>query len=313
MLSSRSHCSAASWAARQASAGRLSPNQTTPGRTGPPQAAQRGGSMRRPSSCSPFGAPDAAALAVAASAVRISAAVVPAAAASALAGSARLQGARQSQRGACRLPCRCSTFGLPARSCRSSTFCVITVSAGACAASLAMARCAAFGRARRACSRRHSYQPQTRSGWARKASGVARACASKRDHSPVSASRNVAMPLSAETPAPVKTTGRLLCRRACASGRGCRAASRSSRTGASGARGKVGGVMHVQPDRWFTTLPVRGHACQAAEQSPCLLQSPRAAHGHCACGVPNRGYWGQDFGNINGARADSPAAPDLGD
>ena len=143
--------------------------------------------------------------------------------------------------------------------------------------------------------------------------GVARACASKRDHSPVSASRNVAMPLSAETPAPVKTTGRLLCRRACASGRGCRAASRSSRTGASGARGKVGGVMHVQPDRWFTTLPVRGHACQAAEQSPCLLQSPRAAHGHCACGVPNRGYWGQDFGNINGARADSPAAPDLGD
>ena len=238
MLSSRSHCSAASWAARQASAGRLSRTRrrlAARDRRKRRSAAARCGGLRPV----PVRRAGRAALAVAASAVRISAAVVPAAAASALAGSARLQGARQSaQRGACRLPCRCSTFGLPARSCRSSTFCVITVSAGACAASLAMARCAAFGRARRACSRRHSYQPQTRSGWARKASGVARACASKRDHSPVSASRNVAMPLSAETPAPVKTTGRLLCRRACASGRGCRAASRSSRTGASGRVGK---------------------------------------------------------------------------
>ena len=40
----------------------------------------------------------------------------------------------------------------------------------------------------------------------RKASGVARSWALNRSHRPVNASRKVAMPLSAETPAPVKTT-----------------------------------------------------------------------------------------------------------
>src|SRR5690606_25632765 len=62
-------------------------------------------------------------------------------------------------------------------------------------------------------ARRHSYQPHTSSGSARKASGVARRWGSKRAQSPVWASRKVAIPLSAETPAPVNTTTRLACAR----------------------------------------------------------------------------------------------------
>ena len=115
------------------------------------------------------------------------------------------------QRGACRLPCRCTTWVLPARSCRSSTFCVTTVSRGTCRASSAMAWCAGLGSERSTFMRRHSYQPQTSSLSLRKASGVARSWASKRSHRPVSASRKVGILLSAETPAPVKITTCFAC------------------------------------------------------------------------------------------------------
>ncbi|MNT36719.1 hypothetical protein D3C72_1728200 [compost metagenome] len=197
MLNIRSHRCAACTAALQESAGRLSPNHTTPGRTGAEQCAQAGGAMRRPVSCSSAtSAPSDTSV-------------------------AKAYGDPQTeQRGACRLPCRCVTRGLPARSCRSSTFWVMTASSGTCRASSAMARCAALGMARRTCARRHSYQPHTISGCALNASGVASACASKRDHRPVSAPRKVAMPLSAETPAPVKTTTRRAWRSACASAGG---------------------------------------------------------------------------------------------
>lgn len=50
------------------------------------------------------------------------------------------------------------------------------------------------------------YHPQHRLGSARNASGVASCAGSNRSHSPLSASRNVGMPLSADAPAPVKTT-----------------------------------------------------------------------------------------------------------
>src|SRR5690606_4666138 len=98
------------------------------------------------------------------------------------------------------------TSRLPARSCRSSTFWVTSVSFGTRSASAAMARCAGLGCACSTFMRRHSYQPHTSAGSRRNASGVARSAGSKRSHSPVSASRKVGMPLSADTPAPVKTT-----------------------------------------------------------------------------------------------------------
>ena len=50
-----------------------------------------------------------------------------------------------------------------------------------------------------------SYQRVTSSGSRANASGVARSAGSNFDHKPVSASRNVGTPLSAETPAPVNT------------------------------------------------------------------------------------------------------------
>src|SRR5215472_4140699 len=53
--------------------------------------------------------------------------------------------------------------------------------------------------------RRHSYHPQTSLGSRRKAAGFASSVTSNFSHSPVCLSRNVGMPLSAETPAPVRT------------------------------------------------------------------------------------------------------------
>ena len=68
-----------------------------------------------------------------------------------------------------------------------------------------MARCAAFGSAARTRPRRHSYHSHTSAGSRANASGVASSSARKLRHNPPSP-RNVGMPLSAETPAPVKTT-----------------------------------------------------------------------------------------------------------
>ena len=177
MANSTSHSLAAAKAQLNSLMGKSSSNQTTPGRTEPSQWRQRGGRSRRPPSGS-----------------------------SGMPGGKMCAWPQTAQRGLCRLPCRCNTSVLPARSCKSSTFCVTTVSLGTCCAKAAMARWAGLGCARNTFMRRHSYHPQTSSSSLRKASGVARSVASKRSHRPVSASRKVGIPLSAETPAPVKTT-----------------------------------------------------------------------------------------------------------
>ncbi len=114
MANNRSHFWAASNARRNSLTGRSSPNQTTPGRTKPPQI-QTGGLDRRPPS-----------------------------------GSTGMPGGKMwawpqvAQRGECRLPWRCSTSVLPARSCRSSTFCVTMVSLGTSVAKVATAMWAGF-------------------------------------------------------------------------------------------------------------------------------------------------------------------------
>lgn len=60
---------------------------------------------------------------------------------------------------------------------------------------------------------RHSYQPQHKPGSARNASAVASFDASKFSQRPVSVSLKVGIPLSADAPAPVKTTTCLAARR----------------------------------------------------------------------------------------------------
>src|SRR5690606_1386700 len=54
--------------------------------------------------------------------------------------------------------------------------------------------------------RRHSYHPHTMAGLRLKACALASSMGSNRRQSPVSGSRKVGTPLSAETPAPVSTT-----------------------------------------------------------------------------------------------------------
>ena len=121
-------------------------------------------------------------------------------------------------------PCRRMVSRLPARWCRSSTFCVTTDSTpGRRRSNSPSARCPAFGCAARTPSRRSAYQSHTSAGSARKPSTLASCAGSKRDHSPVSASRKVAMPLSADMPAPLSTQTR--------PARAMR--SRSARTGSS--------------------------------------------------------------------------------
>src|ERR1051325_4594431 len=107
----------------------------------------------------------------------------------------------RTQRARKRLPCSSTTPADPARACKSSTFCVTTTAP----VSAAMARCAAFGSAARTRPRRHSYHSHTSAGSRANACGVAKSSARKLRHKPPSP-RNVGMPLSAETPAPVKTT-----------------------------------------------------------------------------------------------------------
>src|ERR1043165_674505 len=99
------------------------------------------------------------------------------------------------------LPCSSTTSSEPARACSASTFCVTTTASE----SAATARCAAFGSAARTRPRRISYHSHTMAGSRANASGVASSSARKLRHNPPSP-RNVGMPLSAETPAPVKTT-----------------------------------------------------------------------------------------------------------
>lgn len=82
----------------------------------------------------------------------------------------------------------------------------MTVSLVTNRASSATAKWAGFGLAASTFERRHSYHPHTNAGSLRNASAVANTAGSKRSHKPVKASRNVGMPLSAETPAPVNTT-----------------------------------------------------------------------------------------------------------
>src|SRR5690606_23966820 len=104
-------------------------------------------------------------------------------------------------------PCSSSRRRLPARRCSPSTFCVTTSTRRAPHASnAAIARCAAFGCALSTAARRSAYQRQTGAGSARNPASVASVSGSKRAHRPVSASRKVGIPLSADTPAPVKTT-----------------------------------------------------------------------------------------------------------
>ena len=106
------------------------------------------------------------------------------------------------------------TSVLPARSCKSSTFCVTKVKCGTPVSMAAIARCPALGSAFRTNARRHSYQPHTKGGSRSNASSVASSAASNFSHNPVCLSRNVGIPLSADTPAPVKTTTRVAARRA---------------------------------------------------------------------------------------------------
>src|SRR6266702_7771368 len=59
------------------------------------------------------------------------------------------------------------SFSIPARACRSSTFCVTRRNSSACFANFAIASCAAFGRALRMRCRRSPYHSQTNFGsWA---------------------------------------------------------------------------------------------------------------------------------------------------
>lgn len=108
------------------------------------------------------------------------------------------------------VPCSSITSRLPAAWCSRSTFCVMSVNLRCCfstaCCSRASARCAGFGFAAAHFSRRQSYQRVTVSGSRANASGVASWLGSYLAQSPSIASRNVGIPLSAETPAPVSTT-----------------------------------------------------------------------------------------------------------
>jgi len=78
----------------------------------------------------------------------------------------------------------------------------------------ATARCPALGCAASTSPRRHSYQPHTNAGSRSNAYGVASSAASNCSHRPVCLSRKVGIPLSADTPAPVRTVTRVAARSA---------------------------------------------------------------------------------------------------
>src|SRR5258708_24488769 len=77
-----------------------------------------------------------------------------------------------------------------------------------------IARWAGLGGALRPAARLHSYQPHTNAGSRSKAYGVASSAASNFSQRPVCLSRKVGIPLSAETPAPVRTATRVAARSA---------------------------------------------------------------------------------------------------
>src|SRR5690606_36020528 len=176
----------AAWASDQVLAGKDSPNHTTPGRTSPSQLPQRGGSNRWPVSI-----------------------VCSAGTSNPVNG--RLQ---PEQRSFISSPRRCSTRDEPARSCRSATFCVTTLSPGHLPSSSASTLCPACGWTLANCAIRYTYQPQTSDGSRWNAVGVASSSGFQRDHRLSLPPRNVGIPLSADMPAPVNTTGRWLARSA---------------------------------------------------------------------------------------------------
>lgn len=116
-------------------------------------------------------------------------------------------------RNAMMLPCRWTTSALPARSCRSSTFCV-TTRTGALRAHCARATWPAFGCAARTSPTRQRYQPQTRLGVGRPARRAGQRHRVSAPTSPDRVPRKVGMPDSADIPAPVSTTTRRAARAA---------------------------------------------------------------------------------------------------
>ena len=104
-------------------------------------------------------------------------------------------------------PCSRTRRCVPARMCRSSTFCVMTVHVFESRVHCASTSCAAFGWHDAIVARRHSYHSHTSAGSRANASGVARSSARNDRHSPP-APRNVGTPLAADTPAPVSTVTR---------------------------------------------------------------------------------------------------------
>ena len=147
-----------------------SPNQTTPGRASPPQPGHAGGCAGRGTRSSRHGE-------------------VP----------QRFQ-QESSQIDPWSRTSRC----VPARMCRSSTFCVTTVHVFESRVHCASTSCAAFGRHAAIVARRHSYHSHTSAGSRANASGVARSSARNDRHRPP-APRKVGTPLAADTPAPVST------------------------------------------------------------------------------------------------------------
>ena len=104
-------------------------------------------------------------------------------------------------------PCSRTRRCVPARMCRSSTFCVMTVHVFESRVHCASTSCAAFGWHDAIVARRHSYHSHTSAGSRANASGVARSSTRNDRHSPP-APRNVGTPLAADTPAPVSTVTR---------------------------------------------------------------------------------------------------------
>lgn len=162
--------SAASPANCRVRCGKGSPNQTTPGRIMPPHS-QYGNSPPLPNPTSP------------------------------------LNCRHRWQTDTVIFPCNSRGWVDPARRWRPSTFCVIKVKSGKCRSQRANSTCAGFGCASATRRRRCSYHSQTVRGSRANASGVARSSGRYDFHHPP-AERNVGIPLSAETPAPVRTTTR---------------------------------------------------------------------------------------------------------
>src|SRR3990167_1465638 len=102
-------------------------------------------------------------------------------------------------------PCSSTIFLFPAFWGRPSTFCVINRNSGNLFSNLAITSCPLFGFKGLSNCLLQSYHSQTNFGLLSKASGVASSSALKFLHNP-SSPLNVGTPLSADIPAPVRTT-----------------------------------------------------------------------------------------------------------